>query len=79
LDFFPAKTLQQLVRPALGQVGFYRSFVRHPSVLMVKSGSGDLKQLRERMKQREKEQAKTLGEANKFLKGRPGLAEKTRL
>jgi hypothetical protein len=39
----------------------------------------DLVQLQERIKQREKEQAKILGEAKKFLRGRPGLAEKTRL
>ena len=43
------------------------------------SWSTDLAQLQERMEQREKEQAKTLAEAKKFLRGRPGLGAKTRL
>lgn len=41
--------------------------------------STDLPQLERRMKQREKEMTKVLDEARKFLRGRPGLTEKTRL
>jgi hypothetical protein len=41
--------------------------------------SSDLEQLRERMKRREEEQARVLDNAKKFLKSRPGLADKSRV
>jgi hypothetical protein len=39
----------------------------------------DLAQLQQRMEQREKEQARILNEAKKYLKGRAGLSKKSPL